>query len=338
MALRTEQELLVAWRALTNFPDSEGWRTIAIASAGLCQLKAGRRHPGNAEALLVGFANIRIPPADQLPQGRGFLVTKANLEAESAGRVWISLSRQSAGSLDLFTMMANDIIRTLVASSTTDEVRLFHFFLSRIRAWQDFMRRGADSVLSAEQEVGLVGEIEMLKAVLEAGVPPDIAVEGWQGPMDAKWDFILGSGAIEVKSTVSNSGFPAIIGSLDQLDDSQIPLLYLAASRFALDGTGKTLPEIVTNVRGRLQQSSVAAHLFESRLIHAGYLDAVSDSYTRRFAYLRTRTTRVCDPFPRLTRGSVGIEIRKARYELDLDLVDAIDVPLIVALQQLGAI
>ena len=46
----------------------------------------------------------------------------------------------------------------------------------------------------------------------------------------------------------------------------------------------------------------------------------------------------VSDAFPRLTRANVAIEIRRARYEIDLDLVSVGDVGIEHALRQLEVI
>lgn len=331
-------ELLSAWRSLSGTREAEGWRTIPVATGGPCRLLAGRRFPDNEEVLLVGFNSVRVPSDEQLPQGGGFVVCKAILGQEGAGRDWVALCRQSAGSLEFFTMMVDDVVSTLGNMGESNDERLFHVFLARIRAWQDFMQRGRDDVLSPEAEIGLYGEIEILRGILEIGVPALVAVEAWKGPLDALQDFALGNGAIEVKSTIAPSGFSATIGSLEQLDNSLTQPLFLAGVRLSLNGSGKTLPELVARLRDILSSDSVALGMFNSRLLHAGFLDAVSARYTRRFSHVRTRVLAVIDRFPKLTRANVGIEIRKTRYELDLDLVDEEEVGLGKALEQLGVI
>lgn len=339
MALQSKrEELLAAWRALAGNPGTKGWRTIPVAYGGPCRLVAGRHFPGNEEALLVEFASVWVPPVDQLPQGRGFLVSRADFSEDGSDRIWIALCRQSAGSLDLFAMMADDVALTLEGLRGADNERLFHTFLARIRAWQDFMRRGGDGVLGPEAEVGLFGELELLRDIILAGLPAIVAVEAWQGPLDGVQDFALGVGAIEVKCTVSPGSFPATVSSLDQLDDSLIRPLYLAGVRLALTASGRTLPEQVGELRDLVREELTALALFDSRLLHAGFLDAVAERYTRRFLRTGEKILQVSDAFPRLTRANVAIEIRRARYEIDLDLVSVGDVGIEHALRQLEVI
>lgn len=339
MALQSErEELLAAWRALTGEFDDEGWRTIPVMFGGPCRIRAGRHFPGNEEALLVGFSSGHIPPADQLPQGRGFLVSRADIEDEGTNSWWIALRRQSAGSLDLFAMMVVDVVATLTRLADGNNSQAIQVFLARIRAWQEFMRRGSDGVLSAEAEVGLFGEIEFLQQLVAAGLPPTIAIDAWKGPFDELQDFRLGTGAFEVKSTLSSRGFPALIGSLEQLDDSLVHPLYLVGVRLALGTTGVTLPEKISDIRDSLDDDSPSLTSFNTRLIHAGYFNEFSEQYIRRFTCTESRLLRVCDNFPRLTRGSVAIAIRAARYEIDMDLVPGGDIGILDSLMQLGVV
>jgi hypothetical protein len=339
MALPSEDELTAAWRALEGAERSPGWRTIQVAVGSPSLLLAGRRFPENEEALLVGFAGKGAPLPEVLPQGRGFEVSKAELGAASAGRVWIGLCRHSAGRLDLFTMMARDIITTLCDLPKADDATRLRLFLARIRAWQDFMRSDTDGCLGPDAEVGLVGEIELLANLLALGVTAPTALDAWRGPLDGIQDFTFGTGAIEVKTTSSPSGFLATIGSLEQLDDSLIRPLFIAAVRITLDPSGETLPERIGRIRVGLSGDPASLGTFGSLLLHAGFIDLAANRYSRRFSRISSsRILNVSDMFPRITRASVPVEIRSARYEVDLDLIKAQDVGLLDALRQMGVI
>ena len=339
MVLQTErEELLAAWRALGGTEASDGWRTIPVALGGPCRLRAGRYFPGNEEALLVGFMSGRVPPANMLPQGRGFLVTRAEIEDGESSCEWVALRRQRAGELELFAMMVVDIVSTLATFAGGDDERIVPIFLTRIRAWQEFMRRNSDGVLSAEAEIGLFGELQFLKQLINAGIPIVICIEAWEGPKDGLQDFYFGSGAIEVKSTLLEKGFPATIGSLDQLDDSAVRPLYLAGIRLTLHAEGITLPELISDMRDSMGDDPALLTGFNTRLLHAGYFDQFVERYVRKFTYVGRRILEVSADFPRLTRGSVPIAIRDARYEIDLDLVPDGDFGLLDSLKKLGVV
>ncbi len=330
-------EIAMAWSALSGSSGKEGWQTIPVPPVGPCCLLAARRIPGDEEALLVGFASILIPPAEKLPEGRGFSVARVEPGLSEAGRVWLALSRQPSGKPDLFATMVADVLGAMDAEAAAGEQRLLRVFLGRVRAWQEFMRRGAD-VLGPEAEVGLVGELVFLESLIEAGIVPLVAVEAWVGPLDGIQDFILGTGAVEVKSTLSAIGFTARIGSLEQLDDSVRKPLFVAGERLSQTSTGFNLPDFVGEVRRVLRGDAPAQSLFAERLLAAGYLDAHSDRYPRRFVRAATKLVEVGEGFPRLTPGTAPKGIRKAIYEIDLDRTGGAALSAADVLKKLGAI
>ncbi|WP_119157872.1 PD-(D/E)XK motif protein [Caldimonas tepidiphila] len=331
------QAMRSAWRALSG-NRSEGWRTIAIGSIGPVSLMAGRQFPDNQEAVLVGFHGGQVPPASQLPQGHGFRVLRLPSGALGDDRRWVGLVRQDKGSLELFTMMVTDVLQALGGEPRSSAEAMLAIFLQRIKAWQEFMRRGSDGLLSPEEELGLAGELHFLGSLLDAGLDALFTLKAWQGPVHGSHDFVVGPGAIEVKATLAVQGFPARIGSLEQLDDSVVHPLCIAAVRFSTGSGGLTLPGMVGELRSRLEGEYLARVILDSKLLHAGYADAHSDGYTRQFLPVNARLLRVGPDFPRLIPATVPVAVRHASYELDLDLAEAQQMQLHELLQELGAI
>ena len=328
--------LRAAWRALAGARRGEGWQTIPVTVRAPCSLSAARRMPGGEEAVLVGFRGARSLPDSKLPQGHGFEVLRLERDPTGADHLVVALARRPGGSAELFAMMAEDLVDLLDRWAGAREDIVLLRFLARIRAWQDFMNRHRESALSAKNEQGLFGELVLLERMLEAGLPPRDVLDAWQGPVDGLQDFILGSGGIEVKTTLSTGGFPATVSSLEQLDDGLRQPLFVAAIRLALHSSGITLPEIVDIIRGRLYGNREVLETFDIRLMQAGLLGSTFSRYTRRFLHTSSAILCVQGDFPRLMRANVHPVVRKARYEIDLDLANAEEVDLERALELMG--
>lgn len=338
MVRPTERALHAAWRALAGGEKAEGWRTIPIGSAGSCHVLAGRHFQGGEEAVLIGCPQVASVPDDiRLPRGRGFRVELVKDRMSVDMPTWIAIVRQPAGSETMFTRMVEDVIALL--RGTENRTRsLLQLFTGRIRAWQAFMEEDRKEVLTSRAEIGLVGELVVLQHVLDAGVVESAAVEGWRGPLDGLHDFAFGTGAMEVKASVTSAGFPAVVGSLGQLDDAFVKPLYLVGIRLSLGESGRTLPEIITVVRNRVSGDDAAQAEFDDRVLRAGFLASSSRYYQRRFGHVQTSVFRVGEDFPRLTPNRVDRAIRGARYELDLDLVDVPKIAIDRALAELQVI
>ena len=334
---RPSNEFLMAWSSLTGGDIEQGWQAISLPSAGAVHLQAGRRSPDNAEAVLVGFPTARLAAAGKLPEGQGFAVERVDPDGD--GWLWLALTRKPAGSAELFAAMSCDVVGALddTVAAGADEVKLLRVFIARVGAWQEFMRKGTQA-LSPDAEIGLVGELTLLRDIIDAGIPVAQAIESWVGPLDGIHDFELGTGALEVKATLSASGFPAKIGSLQQLDDSTRQPLFLAGARLRQTESGRNLPALVAAMRLSIKGDAEAERLLTERLLAAGYIDAHSDRYPRRFERAGTRVVLVADGFPRMTPGSVPAGIVRAMYEIDLDKAPGDNVGTDGALKKLGAI
>ena len=315
MALLTD-EFTLAWNSMTGESGGNGWQSIPVAHAGPCHLFAAKRFPENRESLLVHFQTVKIPVAEKLPEGGGFTIERVDPYGDE--KTWLALTRKEFGSIELFVTMVGNVVDVLNAEATSSEERLLAIFLGRVRAWQEFMRKGVHG-LEPEAEIGLIGELSFLLTMLEEGISVSSAIESWVGPLDGIQDFEIGTGAVEVKTTISITSFSAKIGSLDQLDDSIRQPLFLAGIRLSQGESGQNLPEFVERVRQVVGHDMEARRLFADRLLVAGYLDAHLARYSRRFTIVEKRLIEVDDEFPRITHGVVPTGIKKAIYEIDLD-------------------
>lgn len=332
---RASSEFVLAWRALSGSTGTKGWQTIPVTAAGRCPVSAGRWFPDGEEALLVGFPGATIPAGEKLPDSNGFSVLR--VDSSQDGMIWLALTRKVAGTVDLFLAMVCDVVGVLDDTAHISRFPPYQQFLTRVRAWQEFMRKTREP-LTPEAELGLVGELSVLASMLRTGVDVATGMESWKGPLDAPQDFQLGAGAFEVKSTLSIVGFPAKIGTLEQLDDSILQPLFVVGLRLQLADDGLSLPDMVAEVGHLLHGDPEAERRYEELLMAAGYLSLHADRYSRRFRTKDMSVVQVDANFPRLIRGGVPLGVSKVAYEIDLDSVSGPRVDIIHAMKQLGVI
>lgn len=328
-------EIQLAWNSIQTAQGTSGWKTVAVLPNHPSRFRAGRNFPDQCEALLAGFRTSVISRNEKLPEGLGFHVNRVNSEQD--GLVWLALTRSPNGNLELFSAMVSDVLQAILATGNGDHSHELRAFLGRIRAWQEFMRKGAVP-LSAENEVGLVGELTVLGKMLDVGMAPETAIKAWSGPLDGLRDFELGFGAIEVKATVASAGLVAKIGSLEQLDDTNCKPIFLGAVKYALTESGQTLPEKISVIRAQLETDPITLSEFDDRVLAAGYMPAHSPQYHRRFSLREIVILEVDDNFPRLMHGNVMPGVISVRYEINLEPLLSQDIGLTTALKKLEMI
>lgn len=335
MATLNEMKLAEAWRALDQETTKPGWDTLPIATNSASLLLAGRQHPQNQESLLIGFTVAGLPKQTSLPQCRGFSLENVELPFQGTRYYCLAITRQPSASLDIFSAMLDDIVMVLERSDRSEPEHI-SAVIDRIIGWQRFMSREDDGVLGAEEELGLLGELHVLRLLISAGVPIADAVEWWQGPTDSLHDFVFPHGDIEVKSSTRVGLFSASVGSLDQLDESLVQPLYLAAVQFSLSATGLRLPRHIDTIRDLLRADPAVITAFEGKLLAAGYHQISASRYHKQFSYLLTSFYEVSGVFPRLTSGSVPTGVIDAKYRIEIDVPKFESLPLHEVLQRIG--
>jgi hypothetical protein len=231
--------------------------------------------------------------------------------------------------------MLDDIVAVLERTKRSEADHIATV-IERILTWQRFMSREDDGVLRAEDEVGLLGELHVLRLLIGSGIPITDVVDSWQGPVDSLHDFVCPHGNIEVKSSVRVGPFSANVGSLDQLDESLIQPLYLAAVQFSLSASGLRLPQHIDSVRSLLNADPTVTATFEVKLLAAGYHQVLAPRYHRQFSYLLTSFYEIGGDFPRLTKGNVPAGVVDARYRLEIDTAKFAVLPLNDVLKRIG--
>lgn len=313
----TETGLLRTWSALAEPKGSEEWRLADLARFGDATVMAGRKFPGSREALVLAFASSPAGDRSLWPQGDGFDLEQIEAPAPAVGEA-LALVRQAEGSLDIFALMSVDLLQFLSSVSREGKRDIATSLISRIREWQSFMARRRKA-LSPDAQVGLFGELWLLKRLLESQLGAE-AIQSWQGPLRAAQDFHVSGAAIEVKSTVGTRKFLARINSIEQLDSEREPL-FLCALNFLATDEGVTLPEFIEQLREWFAAHG-ALKTFDALLLVMGYSDEHAAAYGTRYSLDRSRSFRMCRDSPRLMRADLPKAIRAARYVLDIDAIE----------------
>ena len=179
--------------------------------------------------------------------------------------------------------------------------------------------------MSAEERIGLLGELWVLRRLILANGTP--AIDSWVGPRGEPHDLRLGNQEFEVKVTRSPRRLHLING-LEQLTPSTGCWLFIVSLQFEPAGAQQspmTLPVAVAEIEELLATDAARRDLFNQLLREQlGYRADRDEGEAFR---LRTppRLVPVDDTCPALTRdllrplGERGHRIESVRYAVDLE-------------------
>lgn len=224
---------------------------------------------------------------------------------------------------DMFVALVRDLIdsaEAVVALPVGQRPLLLDFVAARITRWQTALKAYGDG-LSGERRAGLFGELCFLNVLLEAGVGPAVAVDGWVGPADGVQDFQHKALSVEVKTSRQTQPANVRISSERQLDTAngkRLLLVHIGLDERS-DRSGESLPSKVAKLREVVSSEINVGLQLDGRLIEYGYFDAHAPRYSdtsyavRAFDYFEVR-----DPMPRITERSLPVGVGRVSYDLSL--------------------
>ena len=154
---------------------------------------------------------------------------------------------------------------------------------------------------SGEREIGLIGELLVLGAVI-AEEGQDRALASWLGPASEEHDFGFTDFDAEVKTTRSEERTHRV-GSETQLEPQPGRPLYLVSIQLTSAGQadqGFSLGTLISDLRSGLDSSR---RTFDTALEALGWFDRDADLYSNRFLQRsKARAYLVDSDFPAITR------------------------------------
>src|SRR5207245_332372 len=141
-----------------------------------------------------------------------------------------------------------------------------------LNRWRELIERERPGLLGTEELAGLFGELWVLAQL--ANESPS-AIEGWTGPLGARFDFQRATTALEVKTSLSRNSTVVHIHGLDQLDPAPDQALYLTVLSIESQAAGLSVPSLVRQI----QERGVDALALATRLRAAGYVTENSGYY-----------------------------------------------------------
>jgi hypothetical protein len=192
--------------------------------------------------------------------------------------------------------------------------------LTRLRRWQELLRAAKGSLLSPEEQLGLFGELLLLRDAFVANLPPSDAVACWTGPLGDEQDFGYRGNLLETKSVRITRDKSFTVNSAAQLDTSSGNIMVAFQTISVSDRApphGVTLNALVHQIRSQLGTNAAAISEFDMRLAGSNYFQ--DPEYDRlHFMPASRRIFEVLDSFPRIETGDLRPGLSKISYTVDV--------------------
>lgn len=233
---------------------------------------------------------------------------------------WLSLSLINPDYESIFLVLCEDLI-TKVSNIPSDKARL-EMFLNRIQVWASLFSHEPRKGLSQEAKRGLFGELQSILALTEDTRSFGKVISAWTGLIGGHQDFRFQNGSLEVKTTKGNGDY-IIVENEHQLNLTEVKSLFLI--HFLVNegpADGKSLADIVDEIRMLISDSLDVLSAFNDTLIRSGYLDIHRALYeSPLFTVRAVQSYQIQAEFPRLEPSSIPLGVSDACYKVEVSKI-----------------
>lgn len=310
------------WNSLEDEALKDGCSGIVkrrVLPESLFDLFLGYDNHENRRIFLLKINRSNIHSNDSYPESRYMEIRILQLPDDDTEHATFELILTNSQFTDVFTRLVEDIIEQ-IGNEKIDEKSMLKRFTGRLLKWQQFLEQYTLEGLSEAAQRGLYGELWFLRKYI---IPICGIIEGinaWCGPEGSPQDFRLKGYAIEVKTTIGKQHETIMISNEQQLDDTGLKALFLQhISLVVTTCNNETLPEIIKDIRTRIENSPASVKKFSDLLIDSGYIDTHAERYQSKGYSIRSYSIfHIKESFPRIIVGDLRNGVGDVHYSINV--------------------
>lgn len=228
----------------------------------------------------------------------------------------ISLADNSLSSI--FAVLCEDLFNYI--SNIKEDKELVKSLQNRFLKWKELFELAKSPGLSPEKQIGLFGELFLLKELIEETGRIEECLNIWVGPDTGIRDFEKNNSAIEVKTTQTHNHQRIRISSERQLDTSLLENLFLFhLSLEKRNGQENSLNKIVSALFSVIGDNMLLNNMLNRKLISVGYFKH-HESYYENISYMIRGKDfyTVTEIFPRIEEKDLMKGVGDVKYSIIL--------------------
>lgn len=268
----------------------------------------------NMRSLFFTIDDISL---DDIPRCKGLSLEKVHLYEYSPVDFFLQISQNKDEEEYIFEVIIEDIRKSI--EDIPSGQNLVPSVSKLLLKWKTFFSQDKILLLSPENQQGLFGELLFLKQLMN--IRGSHALSCWTGYEHETHDFYVDGSAFEIKTTSTKAPYKMHINSEYQLDDKEVDkdlfINFYAFRKSTSDG--KTLPELVEEVKSFFTDYPLLLKRFEEGLNKYGYFYGLEDKYGVGYHIREEQVFIVKDGFPRITKDFVDPGISKCTYDVSVE-------------------
>jgi hypothetical protein len=252
----------------------------------------------------------------QYPAWKGISIEFSGFDNADLKGCYIRIEQSENSDDEVYFAVSDDLCFCLQDIERADLHKNLTLALER---WRRFFSLRDNIKLSREEQIGLFGELWLLRSMLQNDVGMG-TIGYWRGPYHEVFDFSLQNMGVEVKTTAAKMPYKAHISNEMQLNNclagGTLVLCFIAVQ--SSDFSGETLGDIVKCIENHVKSDEVAYSLFRDKVFGCGLGNAYIESYTTRYIVKEHAFFNVKEGFPRIISENLPNGLGDISYSLEI--------------------
>jgi hypothetical protein len=276
-----------------------------------------------------GLVGLGLTFTDNV-EGRFVSSNLQNIEIEvQSDKKTLTFLLKEEAALRQFRIFCEDCIDSVEQLQTSKPSVVLTSLAAVVENWVELFGSNNKKRLSKSSELGLIGELLVMRNILMVAGNPRDSVLSWHGPKRHEQDFSINSSLIEVKCQLASKDKVFSISSLDQLDDisGQIYISHVGVSPASKSSVESfSLPSLVDEMIVKLSADNYTIDTFLGLLELVGYHhdgEMSFDHYVESFMNI----FKVTNGFPKIIKSDVHKAIDKCSYRINAAMLGDWQIP-----------
>ncbi len=250
------------------------------------------------------------------PAWKGISIEFSGFDNSGMDGCFVRIEQREGSADEVYLAVCDDLCSCLEAANRAN---LREKLSSALERWRRFFSLRDSIKLTREEQLGLFGELWLLRGMLLNGVGLQ-AIACWKGPYHEVFDYSLNNMSIEVKTTAAKMPYKAYISNEMQLNDrlagGTLALCFIAVQ--PNDSSGETLGDIVKGIENCVGSDETASSLFRDKIFGCGLGSPYIDSYAARYIVKEHAFFTVKEGFPRILSEDLPNGLGDISYSLEI--------------------
>ncbi|MBE6061898.1 MAG: PD-(D/E)XK motif protein [Clostridium sulfidigenes] len=251
------------------------------------------------------------------PAWKGITIDFSGFENPGMEGCYVRIEQGESSDNDVYFAVSEDLCLCL---KDVERANLRFKLSTALERWKRFFSLRESIVLTREEQIGLFGELYLLRSMMKNGIVASNAISCWKGPYQGVYDFSLSNMSIEVKTTASKMPYKVHISNEMQLDDRLaggiLVLSFIAVQ--PSDSSGETLGDVVKDIVYFIEEDEASRSLFQDKIFGCGLGNSYIDRYISKYIIKEHGFYNVQENFPRILSKDLAKGLGDISYSLDI--------------------